>query len=277
MRATTVVHQAAAILGLFAGCVVNEICVDANDCAEGTICHAPTGRCVATQCQTASDCATDHACHVRTCVPRQTEPLDCPTDMASIDDVFCMDLHEASRPDATDDDAGGDSSRATSRPGMLPWQVETNQQAQTACTAAGKDLCTAVQWQAACEGPETTIYAYGDVYDPVICNGIDRFCRCGADTGCADEAVCPFPGCYHRCGADFRVLPTGASRECRGPHGVFDLNGNLWEHVKGGDASQVRGGAFNCSDSERFHRCDYVPSNWAPLALGFRCCTSPAP
>jgi hypothetical protein len=118
------------------------------------------------------------------------------------------------------------------------------------------------------------VYSYGDAYDPLACNGIDTYCNCSADGTCGNDDPCPFAGCYYECGADFRLDPTGFHPDCRSPIGVYDLNGNLWEHVLDGDATRVRGGAYNCSDSETFHRCDYVPTTWTPTALGFRCCST---
>jgi hypothetical protein len=56
---------------------------------------------------------------------------------------------------------------------------------------------------------------------------------------------------------------------------VFDMNGNLWEHTLDGSGMTVRGGAYNCNNPENLHRCTYVPGNWVPAALGFRCCRAP--
>ncbi|PIE17800.1 MAG: hypothetical protein CSA65_07830 [Proteobacteria bacterium] len=192
--------------------------------------------------------------------------------MVSVGDAYCVDRYEASRPDATATDSGSDESRATSRAGVLPWET-TNASAEAACRAAGKALCTAQQWQCACEGAAKTTYSYGDSYEPKTCNGIDTFCSC--DKACSTLPECPFAGCYHQCGADFHLLPTGSMAGCVSPEGAFDLNGNVWEHVRGGSAKTVRGGAFNCGNSLKLHRCDYIPGDWAPSARGFRCCLIP--
>lgn len=76
-------------------------------------------------------------------------------------------------------------------------------------------------------------------------------------------------------GGEFKLAPTGAFPDCVNEYGVYDLSGNLWEHTAHGDDTTVRGGAYNCVDSERLHRCDYIPGNWQPTALGFRCCATP--
>ena len=181
------------------------------------------------------------------------EPLECPEDMVAVGNAFCIDRYEASRPDATDSSSGKDESRALSRAGVLPWRLgDDNAGARAACVAAGKDLCTEMQWSLACEGSRKTVYGYGNEYEPETCNGIDLF---GAGS--------------------HKLLPTGALEDCHSDHGVFDINGNLWEHVLGGSGATVRGGAYDCSDSRRLHRCDYIPISWTPLSLGFRCCLSP--
>jgi formylglycine-generating enzyme required for sulfatase activity len=172
--------------------------------------------------------------------------------MVAVAKLFCIDRYEASRPDATATSYGTDNSRAQSVEGVYPWQVVSNEEAEAACESSGKRLCSPEEWQLACQGPNGTVYAYGDAYQPAVCNGIDTFGR-----------------------TDYHLTPTGALPECANEWGVFDMNGNLWEYVSGGSDLTVRGGAFNCIDSATLHRCDYIPGSWAPSALGFRCCLTP--
>jgi len=192
-----------------------------------------------------------------------TRPPPCEAGMTSIDGLFCMDVYEASRPDATDVSFGSDTSMAASQPGVLPWPIGSNQDAETACVNAGKRLCTPDEWMTACIGPAGTDYPYGNSYVAQTCNGIDTFCTCKDGSFYAD--------CYWDCGADFHLTPTGALPGCTNSYGTYDISGNLWEHVQGGDTTTVRGGAFNCAHSDDWHRCDYIPG-WTPSALGFRCC-----
>ncbi|MBR4986537.1 MAG: SUMF1/EgtB/PvdO family nonheme iron enzyme [Proteobacteria bacterium] len=175
----------------------------------------------------------------------------CPENMAAISDTYCMDMYEASRPDATETSAGSDGSMATSRPGVMPWNIgDNNSAAEAACNAAGKRLCEPAEWEYACRGEQDYAYVYGNTYDPQICNGIETYDR-----------------------YSFHLMPTGSFKDCVNAWDVYDLSGNIWEHTRGGSGMTVRGGAFNCSDTRGNHRCTYIPMNWTPLTLGFRCCS----
>lgn len=230
---------------------VRERCYSQDDCNAPKTC-SKDGVCIL-ECKEDADCSMGFLCKDYQCRPQAAAtPFSCPNDMVKAADAFCIDKYEASKPDATPDDDGLDGSMATSVFGVMPWRVENNAVAQQACEAAGKRLCEAAEWQIACEGPDATAYAYGNQYNPTICNGIDTFGR----------------GAFH-------LMPTGSFPECTNPWGIYDLNGNLWEHTAKGTDATIRGGAYNCSDSATLHRCDYIPSTWAPSARGFRCCLSP--
>lgn len=240
----------ASTAGAVHGCV-RERCYVAGDCDAPKTC-SESGICIF-ECTVDADCSTAFYCNAHQCRPRAVATsFSCPSDMVKAADAFCIDKYEASKPDAAPDDDGVDGSRATSVFGVLPWRVENNAAAQAACTAAGKRLCEAAEWQIACEGPNETTYAYGNQYNPTVCNGIDTFGR-----------------------SAFHLMPTGSFQECTNPWGLFDMNGNLWEHTANGTDATIRGGAYNCSDSASLHRCDYIPGTWTPSARGFRCCLSP--
>jgi hypothetical protein len=201
---------------------------------------------------------------------------DCPQGMVNIESLFCMDIYEASRPDATAQSAGTDNSYAVSREGVMPWSHVSLAEAGAACAAAGKRLCTPAEWEQACRGPEDWQYSYGTDYDTEICNGIDTFCNCGPGSACENADPCPYPHCYWDCGAPFHPTPTGAFPDCYSAYGVYDITGNLWDTVQGG---MGRGGAYNCGNSEALHTCSYE-ADWASdnnSNFGFRCCCTECP
>lgn len=246
-------------------------CFSSNDCTDGHVCDLASKKCVPGECQIDQDCHPRFECVDWICVSR--EPLVCPEGMVPIENQFCIDSFEASRPDASETSAGSLSTTAQSVPNVMPWQVFSNEEALTACQAAGKTLCTERQWYLACSGSKPQVYSYGNTYSATKCNGIDTYCWCGAGTACKDKDPCPYPHCFDTCGAGFRLEPCGVFSSCTNAYGVFDINGNLWEHVLFGDGTRVRGGAYNCMDSEQLHRCDYVPGDWEPSRQGFRCCS----
>jgi hypothetical protein len=237
-------------LALAVGSCVESRCYEDSDCPSPKVCGA-SGSC-GYQCSLDADCGDGFECLLHVCKVKSVGPIVCPDDMVAVAQAYCLDRYEASRPDAGPATAGLESGAARSVAGVIPWRVQDNAEAAAACEAAGKRLCTPEEWRLGCKGPDGTEYAYGDNYEATTCNGINAFGE----------------GAFH-------LAPTGSFPDCTNEWGVLDMNGNVWEHVAGGDATQVRGGAYNCGDSVAYHRCDYIPGNWNPSALGFRCCLTP--
>ncbi len=73
----------------------------------------------------------------------------------------CVDIHAASRSDATATTRGRAGSVATSRPGVIPWTNLTFAEAISACGRAGKVLCNASELAAI--APTAGTYADGSV------------------------------------------------------------------------------------------------------------------
>ncbi len=193
----------------------------------------------------------------------------CPDDMVQIStgsSAFCMDIYEASRPDANEDNPGTQSGAAQSVPGVRPWVNLPQADAQTACELAGKRLCNPGEWFAACTGPNQSAYCYGDDYEAATCNGIDTFCPEPA-YGCGLDLL------HNQNSAVFHVTPTASFPDCTNAFGILDINGNIWEWDSSPEG-HARGGAYNCSDSKKLHRCDYIrrDGNQAINNVGFRCC-----
>ena len=142
---------------------------------------------------------------------------------------------------------------APNEPGALPQTSVTQAEAIAACAAQSKRLCTELEIERACKGPNNTTYEYGDTYRAQVCN-----------TGTARQ-----PG------------PNGMSPGCASPFGVHDLHGGAWtwtaspwkrDPAKTGLVT-IRGGNGPLGDV--VGRCangrGVKPD--APLTdVGFRCC-----
>lgn len=275
-----------AVLALRAtACLVEERCYEDRDCESGS-CDEPSGECMEGECQVDEDCGgfpfecVDNACEV-VC---SDEPLSCPDDMVAVCGSYCIDIWEASRLDATEKSVGVDNSVATSREGVMPWYSSDSEDgmnreiAAAACEAADKRLCTPQEWELVCATTVGLTYSYGDAYEPSTCNGIDTFCDCDGDGEPDGEDV--YPHCRQECDTNFHTVPTGTFSDCTNEFGVFDINGNVWEVVGSDDGiNHYRGGAYNCSDSERLHKCAYdgAENGGFPSAKGFRCCADGEP
>ena len=156
-------------------------------------------------------------------------------------------------------------------PGALPQTNITQADAAAACASQGKRLCTELELERACKGPQNSTYEYGDAYRASTCGtgAIGRSPDSAAGTaGAAMAAVRP-PG------------PNGLSSLCASPFGVHDLHGSAWtwtaspwkrDPAKTGLVT-IRGG--NGPLGELYGRCangrGVKPD--APLTdVGFRCC-----
>jgi sulfatase-modifying factor enzyme 1 len=140
--------------------------------------------------------------------------------------------------------------------GAIPTTNVTRDDASRLCAAKGKRLCTELEWERACKGPQSTTYEYGDTYRPQVC---------GTDAPIEQTAK----------------HPSGGNLPCKTGFGVRDMHGGVaewtdspWERGST-DASLavVRGGA-----GEIGARCANAAAREAASkgpALGFRCCAGP--
>jgi hypothetical protein len=128
----------------------------------------------------------------------------------------------------------------------------TRDEAAGLCAEQGKRLCTELEWERACKGPDNTTYEYGDTYRPD---------RCGT-------------------GAHSSMKPNGVRVGCSSEFGVRDMHGGVWEWTaspwgRGSEAelATIRGG--NAPAGELVGRCANAMPR-APRtksdAVGFRCC-----
>ncbi|HEU5074251.1 MAG TPA: SUMF1/EgtB/PvdO family nonheme iron enzyme [Polyangiaceae bacterium] len=136
--------------------------------------------------------------------------------------------------------------------GAIPLTNVSQEEAQTLCEQRGKRLCSELEWERACKGPDNKSYEYGDVY---------RAETCGT-------------------GGRPMLAPSGLRVGCKSDFGVHDLHGGVWEWTASpwgrgtdGDLVTLRGG--NGLQGPLIGRC----ANGKPMnptkksgTTGFRCC-----
>lgn len=138
-------------------------------------------------------------------------------------------------------------------PGAIPLSGVSRDEAVELCEKQQKRLCTELEWEHACKGPEQKIYAYGNAYR-------------AADCGTGSQR----PG----------TPPVGLLPNCRSAFGVRDLHGSVaqwtdspWGRGDSSSLAAVRGG--NGEPGEVLARCAHsVPKRPSAreASLGFRCC-----
>jgi formylglycine-generating enzyme required for sulfatase activity len=142
-------------------------------------------------------------------------------------------------------------------PGAIPSSNVTREEAQKLCDAKGKRLCTELEWERACKGPDNTTYEYGEAY---------RASSCG--TGVSIEQA--------------SKRPTGERSACKSGFGVLELHGGVWEWTssswgrgsKNPELGVLRGG--NSEAGELVGRCANALARAASSkgpTMGFRCCS----
>lgn len=84
--------------------------------------------------------------------------------------------------------------------GAIPTTNVSQADAKALCEATGKRLCTELELERACKGPENSTYEYGEVYKASICG-----------TGVARS-----------------LIPNGFNAACASGFGAHDLHGGVW-------------------------------------------------
>jgi len=128
----------------------------------------------------------------------------------------------------------------------------TVEEAELRCGSVGKRLCTELEWERACKGPDSTTYEYGSVYNA-------QHCLMGKAGG---------------------LSPSGTSVGCRSGYDVGDMHGGAfewtsskWNRGAASDFVVVRGGSSEPGDV--FGRCANARARRADRQygdVGFRCC-----
>jgi len=209
----------------------------------------------------------------------------CPPDMASIDGRYCVDRFEASLREILPNGEERPWSpflpvgrarivRAVSERGAMPQAYVSEQQAGDACRRAGKRLCTAAEWTAACMGPSRTRYPYGDVNEPGRCNDDGRSPVVATwgfkkSTFTWDKMNAPFLNQM-----DDTLSRAGDRQGCTNGYGVYDMVGNLHEWVE--DAKGTFYGGYYQDTHQHGDGCAYKTTahsvTYHDYSTGFRCC-----
>jgi formylglycine-generating enzyme len=145
-------------------------------------------------------------------------------------------------------------------PGAIPTTNVTRDEATQLCENDGKRLCTELEWERACKGPDNTVYEYGDAY---------RAATCGTGVT-AEEAA---------------RRPSGEHAQCKSAFGVADMHGGVWQWTaspwgrgtKDTNLATLRGG--NAVAGELVGRCANAlgrPAGKKSPTMGLRCCAGEA-
>jgi formylglycine-generating enzyme required for sulfatase activity len=195
----------------------------------------------------------------------------------------CVDKYEAAveghRYSQPLDGLDASTLRAKPAKGIKPQVNISALQAEAACEASSKRLCTAADWIAACRGPRHFVYPYGSEFIPGACN-----------TGRPSPISAVF-GTIGGRGDDPRLAevpngsePGGTFPKCVSAYGVFDMHGNVHEWVSDSpNSSDPRFGmflgGFFAEASENGAGCLYKTTahfkEYHDYSIGFRCCKEP--
>lgn len=225
--------------------------------------------------------------------PDAARPMDtappgpCAAGMSLVNDAFCIDQYEGALEECSADDntwhaaspfltVGTRTVRAIPAADLTPQGYISGAQAQAACNASGKRLCSSTEWLAACRGPNNTTYPYGNAHIAGACNDaysghpvINYF---GTSTGVFDAVHMNDPGINQQSNT---VARGGEFTQCVTPTGLFDMHGNLHEWVS--DAAGTFRGGFYADASLNGAGCTYATTAhdfvYHDYSTGFRCCS----
>ncbi len=140
-------------------------------------------------------------------------------------------------------------------PGAIPTTGLSREAASELCAAAGKRLCTELEIERACKGPDNLAYPYGNEYKADVCG-----------TGKRGDSL----------------TPNGFHAGCVSGFGVHDTHGSVWfwtssEYARGTQGlGALKGG--NSPHGELVGRCANVKGDKPTVAAsstGVRCCLGP--
>lgn len=144
-------------------------------------------------------------------------------------------------------------------PNAIPTANVTQAEAEQLCAQRGKRLCTELEWERACKGPESFSYGYKGPYRADVCG-----------TGVKIEQAA--------------LRPTGEHPQCKNGFGVSEMHGGVWEWTsstwgrgsKDASLGVLRGG--NSLAGELVGRCANAIGRKVDKkqnVMGLRCCAGP--
>jgi formylglycine-generating enzyme required for sulfatase activity len=173
---------------------------------------------------------------------------------------FCMDRYEW-------------PNRVGEKPRLLVNWTE----AKAKCERAGKRLCTADEFNFACEGEDLLPYGHGYERRTGGCN-MDRPYVTPKRQLLSHDACVKAPWCKRELEALDQRVPIGSTRGCTSPFGLHDLNGNVneWVERPGQQApkrSGLKGGWWGPARSRCRPMVTAHDENYVGYEVGFRCCS----
>jgi formylglycine-generating enzyme required for sulfatase activity len=232
----------------------------------------------------------------------------CPENMTLVTQAlvpFCVDMYEASvgaacsfkQPETADQTAMNlvdASCKAESHPNAMPWRFITQQQAQLACSHAGKRLLTAGEWYKAALGTTDPNTGWQEDSCNVAHNradGVDETgtgVRCVSDAGAYDMVGNVWEwieGTSHMGDWQGRALPQSGFVAGADMDGIAYETNSSQQQLFSDDrfwvdstvhAGIMRGGAFGSnSGAGVFSTYAASPPTFSGDAVGFRCATTP--
>jgi formylglycine-generating enzyme required for sulfatase activity len=223
----------------------------------------------------------------------------CPDTMALVHaeaGIVCVDLYEgAIRRRERDggespwpyyeplDDRDASDFRAVPARGIEPQGYISAVQAEAACKASGKRLCTADEWLAACRGEADNVYPYGDTYEAGACNEgkPSPIVQLFGPNPTYSSAELNDPRCDQ---IDGGLARGGEYARCVSAYGAFDMHGNLHEWVddtpvpSDPDRGSFLGGFFvdaKINGAGCGYRTTAHAKTYHDYSTGFRCCADP--
>jgi formylglycine-generating enzyme required for sulfatase activity len=197
---------------------------------------------------------------------------------------YCVDRYEGSlveitpegeRPFSPYETVRGRRVRAVSRSGVVPQAYISRNEADLACKASHKRLCSEAEWTTACKGKRPTAFPYGEEKRAGYCNDSGVPPLATYYPGGGPDAFGPQAMNDPRLNAlEGTVAHTGRYAHCHSSWGTYDMVGNVHEWIED-PAGTFLGGSYldthingdGCAYKTVAHDASYHD-----YSTGFRCC-----